>query len=172
MPFLIPEGTPPEMYPVAFLLGSWRAVGELKYPGIEARPVEVSVRWAVGSGPYFKYECSVADLDDESSPWSEESGYWRISPERPDGLAEQLHPIEAMIADPAGRVSVYVGAGGAGRVTVASDVIARTASAAAVTASQRMFGLVEDQLMWVWELAAFDQPLQPYLSVALDRVQE
>lgn len=176
MTFEIPEGLAPELYPLAWLVGSWRGRGELNYPGIDAVAADVSVRWWPGDGPFLRYESEVRTPgsvgpggDEGYAHWSSESGYWRVAPERPDGLKEELAPLEVMLADPAGRVSVYLGAVGGGRVTIASDLIARTSTAAAVAASQRMYGNVEGQLMWVWELAAFGHPLQSYLSVAMDR---
>ena len=48
--------------------------------------------------------------------------------------------------------------------------MARTATAAEVTASNRLYGLVEGDLMWVWELAAFGHPLQSYASARLSRL--
>ena len=108
--------------------------------------------------------------DPELRIWSTETGYWRVPPERPDGLPENKTPIEVLLADPAGRVTLYIGAIGNGRVDMVSDLIARTATAAEVTASNRLYGLVEGDLMWVWELAAFGHPLQSYASARLTRL--
>lgn len=102
--------------------------------------------------------------------WSTETGYWRVPPERPDGLPDGKTPIEVLLADPAGRVTLYIGAIGNGRVDLVSDLVARTATAAEVTASNRLYGLVEGELMWVWELAAFGHPLQSYASARLSRL--
>ena len=38
-----------------------------------------------------------------------------------------------------------------------------------MTASKRMYGLVEGSLMWAWDLAAFGKPLQSYASAQLFR---
>ncbi|WP_369824563.1 FABP family protein [Cellulosimicrobium sp. CUA-896] len=92
-----------------------------------------------------------------------------MSTDRPEGLDDDRHPLEVLLADPAGRVSVYLGAVGNGRVDLASDLIARTGTAAEISASKRLFGLVEGQLLWVWELAAFGEPLQSYASAKLSR---
>ena len=102
--------------------------------------------------------------------WSTETGYWRVPPERPEGLPEDKAPLEVLLADPAGRVTLYIGAIGNGRIDLVSDLVARTATAAEVTASNRLYGLVEGDLMWVWELAAFGHPLQSYASARLSRL--
>lgn len=111
-----------------------------------------------------------ADPEPELRIWSTETGYWRVPPERPEGLPEGKHPLEVLLADPAGRVTLYIGAVGNGRVDLVSDLVARTATAAEVTASNRLYGLVEGDLMWVWELAAFGHPLQSYASARLSRL--
>jgi hypothetical protein len=102
--------------------------------------------------------------------WSTETGYWRVSPERPEGLTEDQAAIEVMIADPSGRMTLYLGVVGNGRVDLSSDAMVRTATSAEVTASNRLYGNVQGQLLWVWELAAFGQPLQSYASAKLDRL--
>jgi len=111
-----------------------------------------------------------ATVADPGRVWSTESGFWRVSTERSADLAAGQHPLEVLLADPAGRVSVYLGIAAGGRIDLASDLIARTATGAAVTASKRLYGLVGGQLLWVWELAAFGHPLQSYASAQLDRI--
>ena len=103
--------------------------------------------------------------------WSTETGFWRIAPERPPELAADQHPVELLLADPAGHLSLYLGAVGNGRIDLASDLVARTATATDVAAGTRLYGLVEGDLMWAWDLAAFGHPLQSYASARLARVE-
>lgn len=104
--------------------------------------------------------------------WSTESGYWRVPPERPAELTAEQHPVEVLLADPAGHLTLFVGAVGNGRVDLASDLVARSASAAEVSAATRLYGLVKGELMWAHDLAAFGQPMQSYASARLSRVVE
>ena len=103
--------------------------------------------------------------------WSAESGFWRVAPERPPELAADQHPVELLLADPAGHLSLYLGAVGNGRIDLASDLVARTATATDVAAGTRLYGLVQGDLMWAWDLAAFGHPLQSYASARLARVE-
>jgi hypothetical protein len=194
MPFEFPDGLAPEVYPLAWLVGSWRGEGVVKYPGIDETPFVADVVFDHDGGPYLRYESTLRVLEPEvpetvpdegewperaaaaldaaaadAAVWSTETGYWRVSTDRPDGLEDDRHPLEVLLADPSGRVSVYLGAVGNGRVDLASDLIARTSTASDVAASKRLFGLVEGQLLWVWELAAFGEPLQSYASAKLTR---
>lgn len=103
--------------------------------------------------------------------WSTESGYWRVAPERPADLADNQYPLEVLMADPSGHVTLYLGAIGNGRIDLASDVIVRTSTAAEIAASKRLYGLVNGDLMWAWDLAAFGHPMQTYASARLTRVE-
>lgn len=194
MAFAFPEGLAPEAYPLAWLVGSWRGEGVISYPGIDDAPFVQDVTFDHDGGPYLRYESTIRLLEpsvpetvpaewaddaagSDSAPaskdltiWSTETGYWRVPPERPEGLAEGKTPLEVLLADPAGRVTLYVGAIGDARVDLVSDLMARTATSAEVTASSRLYGLVEGDLMWVWELAAFGHPLQSYASAKLTRL--
>ncbi len=114
-----------------------------------------------------------SDVPVEDGPvWSTESGYWRVPPERPADLPDAQFPVEVLLADPSGHVAVYVGAVGNGRVDLASDVIARTATGADVTAAKRLYGLVNGELMWAHDMAAFGRPMQSYASARLARVED
>ncbi len=101
--------------------------------------------------------------------WSTESGFWRVAPERPADLPETQYPVEVLMADPAGHLALYVGTVGNGRIDLVSDLIARTSTAAEVAAAKRLYGLVNGELMWAWDLAAFGQPMQTYASARLSR---
>ncbi len=76
-----------------------------------------------------------------------------------------------LVTDASGRLSLFLGVAGNGRIDLATDFVARTSTAAEVTAAKRLYGLVEGRLMWVEELAAFGHPLGSYASAQLDRVE-
>jgi len=198
MPFAFPEGLAPEAYPLAWLVGRWRGEGVISYPGIEEAAFVQDVAFDHDGGPYLRYQSTLRLVEPEipgtvpdewteaagtpaapATPtdaalpvWETESGYWRVSPDRPEGLTEAQQPLEVMLADPAGWLTLYVGAVGNGRIDLVHDLIARTSSSAEVTAAKRLYGLVEGDLMWVWELAAFGNPLQSYASARLVRQDE
>ena len=205
MPFDLPDGLAPEVYPLAWLVGHWRGEGVVGYPGIEEAAFVQDVQVDHDGGPYLRYTSTMrlvvvpdnpaalideidrdvavengapggepagAALPKESGPvWSTESGFWRVSPERPDELGEGEFPVELLLADPAGHLALYLGMVGSGRIELASDLIASTATAVDVSAGTRLYGLVQGDLMWAWDLAAFGQPLQTYASARLIRME-
>ena len=198
MPFVLPEGLAPEVYPLAWLVGRWRGEGVVGYPGVEESTFTQELEITHDGGPYLAYRTTVrlvvapddaaeidpdalASADPDAAPadaptteagpvWSTESGYWRVPPERPADVPDDHHPVELLLADPSGNVAVYVGTIGNGRVDLASDLIAHTSSGAAVNAGKRLYGLVNGELMWAHDLAAFGEPMQPYASGRLSRV--
>lgn len=201
MPFDLPDGLAPEVYPLAWLVGHWRGEGVVGYPGIEEAAFVQDVVIDHDGGPYLRYTSTMrlvvvpdnpaalidaAILDTaarvatdgtqdiptevEAGPvWSTESGYWRVAPERPDELPEGQFPVELLLSDPAGHLSLYLGVVGSGRIELASDLIASTSTAVEVSAGTRLYGLVQGDLMWAWDLAAFGQALQTYASARLVR---
>ncbi len=183
MAFVLPEGLAPEVYPLAWLVGTWRGEGVVAYPGIDEATFSHELVVSSDGGPYLAYSSTIrlvevpddpSALDDEpaaTAVWASELGYWRVPPERPDDVPPGRHPVELLLADPSGHVAVYVGAVGDGRIDLVSDVVARTATGADVTAGRRLYGLVNGELMWAHDLAAFGRPLQSYASGRLSRVE-
>ncbi|MGV8967437.1 MAG: FABP family protein [Cellulomonas sp.] len=205
MPFDLPDGLAPEVYPLAWLVGRWRGEGVVGYPGIEEAAFVQDVHFDHDGGPYLRYSSTIrlvvvpddpaalideidrdvtvasgvpggepggAALPADAGPvWSTESGFWRVSPERPAELEEGQFPVELLLADPAGHLALYLGIVGSGRIELASDLIASTSTAVDVSAGTRLYGLVQGDLMWAWDLAAFGHPLQTYASARLTRVE-
>jgi hypothetical protein len=195
MAFVLPEGLAPEVYPLAWLVGRWHGEGVVGYPGVEETAFTQDVVFDHDGGPYLSYTSTIrlvvapddAAALDSSTPtgslnhadaavgagpvWSTESGYWRIPPERPAELTADQFPVEVLLADPSGHVALYLGAVGNGRIDLASDLVARTATSAEISAAKRLYGLVNGELMWAHDLAAFGQPMQSYASARLARVE-
>ena len=58
------------------------------------------------------------------------------------------------------------------RVELATDVVARTESAKHYTAATRLYGLVDGELLWRYDMAAVGEPLTAHLSGRLQKVQD
>ena len=57
------------------------------------------------------------------------------------------------------------------RIELATDVVARTATAKEVRAGRRLYGLAGGDLAYAYDMAAMEQELQPHLSAQLKRVR-
>ncbi len=202
--FAIPDGLAPEVYPLAWLVGSWRGYGVLAYPSITEQPIVQETTFDHDGGPYLRCTRTTwavdlgrsssvppdtrgtagADLLATAEVWSTETSYWRPVPGQqadtgPAGVdprtgAPVPRPteVEVLVAQPSGHVGVYVGTVQGPRIELASDALVRTASSAEIASGTRMYGLVASELMWVEELAAFGEELQPYMSGRLSREEK
>src|SRR5690554_6490315 len=154
MTFTMPDGLAPEVYPLAWLVGRWRGGGLVSYPNIPEAFVTQEIFVERDGGQYLRWTGTLW-LGTESSPghepdatvWATESGYWRIPPDRPADLAADRFPVELLLIDPAGHLTLYAGITGNGRIDLASDLIARTPDAVEVAAATRLYGLVQGELM-------------------------
>ena len=90
-----------------------------------------------------------------------ETGFWRPQPE---------NKVEVLLAHPTGFAEIYLGEVDGTKIEMATDVVARTASAKDVRAGRRLYGLVGADLAYAYDMAALGQPLQPHLSAQLKRV--
>lgn len=192
MSFTIPEGLAPEVYPLAWLVGTWRGPGFIDYPGIGECPILVEATFSADGGPYLLYEATTWELENPPANlegdidvvaltpgqmWTRESGYWRVPPQQaptaPTSTSGDDQParteLEVLLAEPTGHVSVYLGVVQGPRVQLATDLMARTATGAEITAAQRMYGLVNSELMWATDMAAFGEEMQSYSSGRLQR---
>jgi hypothetical protein len=154
---------PTELVPVAWLLGTWRGVGVGGYPTVEEFRFSQEVTFAEVGKPFLQYHSRSWLLDDDGTevrPLAQESGYWRP---QPDGS------LEVLLAHPTGFAEVYLGTVEGPKIELRTDVVARTETAKTYTAGHRLYGLVDGDLMWAYDMAAEGQELQPHLSAKLVR---
>jgi hypothetical protein len=161
-------GTPADLHPdlaqVAFLLGHWEGNGHGDYPTIDAFHFGQEAAFTHDGRPFLHYFSRTWEVDAEGRPGRPralETGFLRP---RPDGHVEML------LAHPTGFVEVYYGRVDGAKIELTTDAVVRTESAKAYTAGQRLYGLVEGDLLWAFDMAAMDQPLQPHIWARLRSV--
>ena len=156
---------PLQIIPVSWLLGTWRGVGVGGYPTIEEFRFSQELSFTELPGkPFVAHLSKSWLLDDDGNevrPLAQETGYWR--PEA-DGA------LELVLSHPTGYSEIYVGRADGAKIELQTDVVARTETAKPYTAGHRLYGLVEGKLLWAYDMAAMDLPLQPHLSATLERV--
>ena len=149
--------------------------------------------------PHVQYTCTtwLLDADGESTgtvPLYSEIGYWRLARQLGDGdqgpgmlprtadpvytTAESVETLrnsrgafdlEVSIVQPGGVSEVYLGEVNGPRIDLATDAVMRTSGAKEYAAATRLYGLVDDHLLWAWDIAALGQDLRTHSSGRLAR---
>ena len=156
---------PPELFPIAFLLGTWVGEGVGGYPGEEDYPFAQEVRFQRVPGlPVFGYSSRLWDPQ-SGEDIDGEVGYWRTAGTYETGLR-----VEVTIAHPTGIAEVFVGDVDGGKIELSDNVTVRTATARQVERSQRLYGIVEGDLAYAIDIAAEGEQLRPHRSARLAKV--
>ena len=74
------------------------------------------------------------------------------------------------MAHPTGVVEIYVGSVNGAQIEIQTDVVARTVTSKEYNAAVRLYGLVEGDLMWAYDMAGVGQNLQSHVSARLKRI--
>ena len=153
----------PDLVPLAWILGRWEGTGAMIWPGTLDASYVAEIEFGHDGRPFFSYTSRTWMLTADGSRGEvgpSETGWWRRGPGTFD--------LEVVLAHPEGAVEVLVGRVAFSKVELASDLVARTATASTdVTASTRLYGRVEGDLAYVVERAAGGLPLQPWMSARL-----
>ncbi|GAA3889760.1 FABP family protein [Leifsonia kafniensis] len=133
---------------------------------------------------------------DEKTPLATETGYWRLHRPQGDGdpgpgllpalgaipfndaeAVETLRndsggfDIEVTLVHPGGVAELYLGQVAGPRIDLATDAVVRSETAKPYSAATRLYGLVENHLLWAWDIAALGQTLRTHASGRLARVE-
>jgi len=147
------------------LLGRWRGTGKGGYPSLPADfDYAQEICFTHDGRPFLSYRSRAWIIDAEGRPvrpGAQEAGWWRP---QADGA------LEVLFSQPTGISELCVGEARDGRYELASDAVLRTATAKEVTATRRLYGLVDGDLAYAMDLAAVGHPLTPHLSARLVRL--
>ncbi|RFA19338.1 FABP family protein [Subtercola boreus] len=191
----IPTGLPSEIVPLSWLIGVWEGTGVIDYTiGDEKVTHEFGQRVSFSNDglPYLNYSSYAWLLDDKLTPLVSELGYWRLSrPVAPGDQGPGMLPgsdprpysstnaveslrnandgfdIEVSLLHPGGVDELYIGQVKAARIDLATDAVMRSHSAKEYTAATRLYGLVSNDLLWAWDIAALGQDLRTHASARL-----
>jgi hypothetical protein len=183
VPIELSSDLPTPLIPLAWLIGKWAGAGVIGYPTIEEARFGQEIEFSHDGRPFLSYRSQTWLLDDDGNqvrPLATETGFWRPvtatvghADELPDEDAEAPAPgteLEVLLAHPTGFVEIYLGRVNGPRIDLATDLVARTATAKEYTAASRLYGLVESDLLWAMDMAAMGHPLQSHASARLKRM--
>ena len=155
---------PPELVPYAWLIGTWAGAGVGGYPTIQGFQFGQEVTFAHDGRPFLSYwsrSWLLDELGQPVEPLAMESGFWRP---QPDGT------VEVTMAHPTGIVEIWMGRIDGAKVELSTDIVARTVTAKEYTSAQRLYGLVEGELLWAMDMTAVGQPMTSHVSARLRRI--
>ncbi len=195
----IPTGLPAELVPLSWLLGVWEGTGVVEYAvgdDVVRREFGQRISFSHDGLPHLNYSSYAwVEGDDGPVPFVTETGYWRLrrrvtdgdpgpamlppTGERPFTPAEEVETlrnadggfdVEVALVHPGGVSELYVGQVKSARIDLATDAVLRTEGAKAYTGATRLYGLVERDLLWAWDIAALGQPLRTHASGRVSHV--
>ncbi|WP_018158059.1 FABP family protein [Demetria terragena] len=163
MPFELDPNLPPELAPLAWLVGTWEGAGVVGYPTMESANFGQEVECWHDGRPYLNWQSRTWVLNDDgekTEPLATESGFWRPAAE---------NTVELLLAHPTGLLEMYVGSTEPAKIELHTDAVVRSPDASDYSAAQRMYGLVGGNLMWVLDMAAEGHEMQSHMSAELKR---
>lgn len=195
----IPTDLAPELVPLAWVIGSWEGVGVVGYADAPDTQFGQRIDFVAPVGaPFLHYTAQAYTLDDDGkidSTLTMETGIWQLVRKREahdagPGLmvptsdspfttaesveklrgADDAFELEVSIVQPHGIMELYTGRVKGPRIDLATDLVARTTTSKEYKSSTRMYGLVEGDLLWAWDMAALGNPLGSHASARLKKV--
>ena len=164
MVFELPDNLHPDCMPVAWMLGKWAGSGHGDYPTIEKFQFGQELIFTHDGRPFFHYMARSWILDEAGEfvrDAAMESGFLRC---RPEGK------VEFLLSHSSGVSEVWYGQAGEGKVELHTAGVSYTESAKEVTGGTRMYGNVEGDLLYAYDMQAVGQELQPHLWARLKRI--
>ncbi|GAB47155.1 FABP family protein [Mobilicoccus pelagius] len=166
MPFELDATIDPTLAPLAWMVGRWEGVGVVGYPGEESRNFGQELVISHDGRPFLEVDSRTYLLAEDGSKEGDaarEVGFFRVL-----GNGE----IELLLAHPTGIVEMYAGQREKERpvLNLSTDGVMRSPEAREYTAASRMYGLVDQKLLWVMDMAAEGRPMTSHASAQLTRV--
>jgi len=163
--FEIPENIHPNCARLAWLIGRWVGNGHGEWPGVENFQFGQEVVFQQDGRPFIHYMSRSWILDADGNHVREaaqETGFIRP---QPDGS------LEFVMAHNLGFVEIWYGEihPEQPRFEITTDAVARTQTAKEYVAGKRLYGYVNGDLMYAFDMAAVGQPLQSHIHAQLRR---
>jgi hypothetical protein len=145
------------------MLGTWRGNGHGDYPTIEPYQFGQELIFTHDGRPFFHYFSRSWIVDEAGETVREaalETGFVRC---RPEGR------VELLLTHSTGFVEIWYGEAGDGKLELQTDAVVRSETAKDYAAGHRLYGNVEGDLLYAFDMAAMGQPLQPHTWARLQR---
>ncbi len=170
----LPSELPEAIVSISWLLGTWVGVGLGTYPTIEDFRFGQEVTFTNDGRPFLTYSSTSWILDEDGNrirPAASEYGFWRPQPD---------NGLEVLLVHSTGHLETYHGTNevtgiadatitGA-RCELKTDIVARSENAKEYDGGVRLYGLIEGDLGWAFDMSAVGEPLTNHLSARLAKI--
>jgi len=182
VPIEIPTDLTPELVPLSWLIGEWEGSGRLGSGDEGSEHFVQHVSFTHNGLPYLQYRAESWLADDDGTrlrPLTVETGFWALERKQLDadggpGLIpadivpalKSADEVEALrnkdggfdisvtIAHPGGISELYYGQIKGPQIQLTTDMVMRGSHSKDYSAATRIFGLVDGNLLWRWDVAA------------------
>ncbi len=165
MPFEIPSNIHPQCAPLAWMVGRWAGNGHGEYPTIENFSFGQEIVVQQDGRPFLHFMSRAWIVDAEGEfvrEAAQETGFIRPQADR---------TLEIVMTHNLGYVEIWHGEihPDQPRFEIVTDTVARTATAKQYDGGKRLYGYVEGDLLYAFDMAAMGQELQPHTHARLTR---
>src|SRR5699024_1370696 len=132
VPFELDANLPPELAPLAWLIGRWEGAGVVGYPTIESANFGQEVVVSHDGRPFLRWESRTWILDEDGNTvraGATELGFWRPLPD---------NEVELFLTHPTGIVEMYYGTIDSAKIELRTDSVVRSPHAKEYTAAHRL----------------------------------
>lgn len=161
--FSFPDNLHTNCAPVAWLLGTWGGSGHGDYPTIEPYQYQQEIVFQQDGRPFFHYFSKSWIVDENGvkvRDAAQETGFLRCL---------EGNNLELLLVHNTGFAEIWYGKGAAGKVELRTAGISFTETAKEVVSGHRIYGQVEGDLLYAYDMEAAGQELQPHLWARLQR---
>jgi hypothetical protein len=151
---------------LAWLIGAWAGNGHGEYETIESFQFGQEILFQQDGRPFIHFMSRSWIVDAQGNHVREaaqETGFIRPQEDR---------SLEVVMAHNTGFVEIWHGElhTEQPRFEIVSDAVARTASAKEYAGGKRLYGYVDGDLLYAFDMAAMGKELQPHTHARLKRV--
>ena len=194
----LPTDLTPELVPLSWLLGTWEGTGMLGEGTADSERFSQRVVFSQNGLPYLQYSAESWLIDEQGAqlrPLSVETGFWALDRKLNDSdVGPGLNPadivpalktadeveqfrndsggfdITATMVHPGGIAELYYGSIKGPQIQLSTDLVMRGQHSKEYAAATRLFGLVDGNLYWRWDVAAQGNSLEAHASAILRKV--
>lgn len=172
----LPSELPPEIVRISWLLGHWEGVGQGQYPNSSNFSFIQQLEFNNDGRPFIDYESKSWELNADGTagePLHSEKGFWKpgegtsveVSISHVTGISEIWTGLNEVLTIDEAKIT-------SARARIATQWVGRVPSAKPVDAGDRLYGLMNGELMWTYDMAAVGQEMQNHLWARLKPLSE